>query len=225
MKKRFRFPLFLLALLALFASCSRTASFTIDQGGYRNKKTGVIYMHASDNYRAWIYFEDNLVGTYSYRSQNVKLKRNFYLMEGADGTLMDGVLTDENCELYLAPDASLPALSDFSLASAKLCRSDAITVPIREFDANDAERFRNAVLNGTSFSYELVDQSAFVERYELLLLDRELPVLYRLIYLEFSEDLVVSTDDGDVNYGSQFLYDRSIKTCYPIEKLTSESAS
>ena len=216
MKKRFRFPLFLLALLALFASCSRTASFTIDQGGYRNGKTGVIYMHASDNYRAATYFEDTLVGTYSYRDQSIA----FYRVEG-----MDGVLTDENFELYLAPDASLPALSEFSLASASLCRSDAVTLPIREFDADHADRLRNAVLNGTPFSYGLLDQSAFSERYDLLFLESELPLVYRLIYLEFSEDLVVSTDDGDVNYGSQFLYDRSIKTCYPIEKLTLESVS
>lgn len=216
MKKRFRFLLFSLALLALFASCSRTASFSIEQGGYRNGKTGVIYMHASDNYRATTYFEDTLVGTYSYRSQNI----TFYCVEG-----MDGVLTDENFELYLSPDASLPTLSEFSLASAKLCMSDAITQPIREFDANYAERLRNAVLNGTSFSHGLIDQSTFRERYDLIFFESELPILYRLIYLELSEDLVVSTDDGDVNYGSQFLYDRSIKTCYPIEKLTSESAS
>lgn len=216
MKKRFRFLLFSLALLALFASCSRTVSFSIEQGGYRNGKTGVVYAHAPENYRATTYFKDTLVGTYNYRSQKI----TFYRVEG-----MDGVLTDENLELYLSSDASLPDFSDFSLASASLYAPDTITIPLFSFDANDAERFRNAVLNGVSFHYGLANQKSISERYDLVFFDSKLPIAYRLIYLELSENLVVSTDGGDVNYGSQFLYDRSTKTCYPIENLTSESAS
>lgn len=216
MKKRFRFLLFLLAFLAIFASCSRTASFSIDQGGYRDRKTGVIYTHAPDNYRSTDDFvSDALVGT--YRNPKSGKITSFYRVEG-----MDGVLTDENSELYLSPDASLPDFSEFSLEFARLYQS---TFSIRSFDADDAERFRNAVLNGTSFPYGLISQSSLRKQYDLLFFDREKPLAYCLIYLELSENLLVSTDAGDVDYGSQFLYDRSIKTCYPIEKLTSESAS
>lgn len=220
MKKRFRFLLFLLALLSLFASCSRTASFSIDQGGYRDGKTGVIYTHAPDNYRSTDDFvPEALVGT--YRNPKSGKIISFYRVEG-----MDGVLTDENSELYLSPDASLPDFSDFSLAFAKLYLSGTTIYPICSFDADDAEQFRNAVLSGTSLDYGLIRPSLLRDsQYELVFFERELPLAYCLIYLELSEDLVISTDAGEVNYGSQFLYDRSIKTCYPIEKLTSERAS
>ena len=241
MKHPFRPLLLALAVLALLASCSRTASFSIESGNYRNNKTGAVYLPVSDNYRSTGYFKDALLGTYRSPSGNVT---SFYRVEG-----LDGVLTDEDYRLYVAEGASLPTFDALDLASADLCMSDAITVSLRTFDANDAERFRNAVLNGVSFSYAKVNQKLLADRYDLVFFAKNLSLTYRLIYQESKSELLIYeplTGNGEIpdlypgihaektvvngeeiavfHFGTQFLYDRSAKTCYPIEKLTSEDA-
>ena len=245
MNRSFRFSLpalaFALALLSVFSACSRAVSFSMERGAYRNGKTGTVYTPAPESYRSVGYFEDALAGTYRSPSGNVI---SFYRMEDTDGWLTDA----DHC-IYLPEGASLPAFGELGLASASLCLSNAITVPIRDFDATEAERFRNGVLNGAAFSYSRVNAERG-EQYVLVFHASDLPVSYQLIYRELKTELLIYeplTDNGEIpdlypgitaekavvsgeevavfHFGTQFLYDRLAGTCYPIEKLTSESAS
>lgn len=244
MKRLFRFCLFALALLSVFSACSRAVSFSMERGNYRNGKTGAIYTPVSDNYRSVGYFEDALAGTYRSPSGAVT---SFYRMEDTDGWLTDG-----DHRIYLPEGASLPAFGELTLTGAQLCLSNAITDPILDVDKTAAERIRDNVVGGTSFSYRSyfgVCEAEWSEQYLLVFYTSELPVSYNLIYLELKSEVLIYeplTDSGEIpdlypgipvekkivsgqevavfHFGTQFLYDRLAGLCYPVEKLTSEGA-
>lgn len=237
MKIRF-FLLFLLAGALLLAACSpKTATFRQVREGFRNEKTGAVYIPASDCYRSTGYFEDALAGVYTSPSGN---KTSFYHLEGIDGALTDG-----NHIVYTV-DGALPAFSELTLSGAQLCLTDALTFPLVSYSAEEADLLRNAVSGGAPLPYSKVNVGV-ANRYDLVFFADGLPLSYRLIYQEFSEELLIYeplTENGEIpdlypnvpaekatvgneelavfRFGTQVLYDRTAKTCYPVRNLTSD---
>ena len=229
-----------LAALAIFASCGRAATFTVDREGYRDPKSGAIYHHVS-HFHATAYDPDSLVGV--YRSPGGSLT-SFYRVEA-----MDGVLTDGNYEIYVSDGVTLPSFSDMPLAGAALCvpgMTAGATMPVLfSFDSAAAERLRDALSNGVSFPSSRILATATVS-YDLIFTHTDLPLAYQLVYREYDSEILVYeplTADGQVpdlypgirgeklndaeavfHFGTQLIYDSDARVCYPIEKLTAEDS-
>ena len=238
MKRSFRLLPVLLAILLFLAACSpRKTVFGMERDGYRNSKTGVLYLPVS-NFRAANYFADGLIGTYTSPSGNVT---SFYRVEG-----MENAIADNDYQLYLAEGVSPLDFERLALESADLCYANAITYFYRSF--NTASRLRDAITNGTALPVSRVNATV-TERYDLVFNAADLPLKYRLIYRNYASEILIYeplTADGGIpdlypgvpaekalneaagveeavfHFGTQLIYNPQTRLCYPIEKLTTE---
>lgn len=242
MKKMSRIlPLIFVCVLLFFACSSKKIAFEMDPRGYRDSKSGTVYRNAGENYRCAGYDSGDLIGTYTSRGGTVV---NFYRVAG-----LEGIVSDGDYQVYYSADVQLPAFADMKLDHVDLCYSNAITVPYRSFDASNAERIRNSILNGAALPYSSVRQEQSA-RYDLVFQCAGSQLAYRLIYLSFDSEVLIYeplTEDGQIpdlypgiraekttgtdgkevavfHFGNQLVYDRTTKTCYAIEKLTTEAS-
>ena len=242
MKKLSRILSLIFVCVLLFSACaSKKIAFEMDPRGYRDSKSGTVYRAAGENYRCVGYDAGDLVGTYTSRGGTVV---NFYRVAG-----LEGVVTDGDYQVYYSADVSLPAFADMNLDHVDLCYSNAITVPYRSFDASNADRIRGSILNGAALPFSSVSQVQSA-RYDLVFQCAGNQLAYRLIYLSFDSEVLIYeplTEDGQIpdlypgvraekttgidgkevavfHFGNQLVYDRTTKTCYPVEKLTPEAS-
>ena len=194
----------LTCVLTSFSACGKTPVLTpTGDGGYENNKSDMQYYMADDCYEPASYIKDKVV------AQNDGV--DFFAVEGVDG---ESWLYSPDFGLMLyAKDQKLPTLEEMHCDAVHICLEDETTIEIyKEENINLANAIVEAYLNGTELIYPM-KKAAYSFRVKFA--SSEYPWLrYGVIFLQYAEDYIVETknENGEiveVNYGKNFLYNRS----------------
>lgn len=194
----------LACVLTSFSACGKTPVLTpTGDGGYENNKSDMQYYMADDCYEPASYIKDKVV------AQNDGV--DFFAVEGVDG---ESWLYSPDFGLMLyAKDQKLPTLEEMHCDAVHICLEDETTIEIyKEENINLVNAIVEAYLNGTELIYPM-KKAAYSFRVKFA--SSEYPWLrYGVIFLQYAEDYIVETknENGEiveVNYGKNFLYNRS----------------
>ena len=194
----------LTCVLTSFSACGKTPVLTpTGDGGYENNKSDMQYYMADDCYEPASYIKDKVV------AQNDGV--DFFAVEGVDG---ESWLYSPDFGLMLyAKDQKLPTLEEMHCDAVHICLEDETTIEIyKEENINLVNAIVEAYLNGTELIYPM-KKAAYSFRVKFA--SSEYPWLrYGVIFLQYAEDYIVETknENGEiveVNYGKNFLYNRS----------------
>ena len=194
----------LTCVLTSFSACGKTPVLTpTGDGGYENNKSDMQYYMADDCYEPASYIKDKVV------AQNDGV--GFFAVEGVDG---ESWLYSPDFGLMLyAKDQKLPTLEEMHCDAVHICLEDETTIEIyKEENINLVNAIVEAYLNGTELIYPM-KKAAYSFRVKFA--SSEYPWLrYGVIFLQYAEDYIVETknENGEiveVNYGKNFLYNRS----------------
>ena len=196
--KKVRFCLLLLAALLLFAACKELPTLKPTQEGYRSSD-GKFYYEAPMDYLA-----AKRSKTAVARLADATGERKLY-------DAGDGLLCDEDGELFAPKDFTLPLLLTFSANRVSICKEEAMRVELAS--STDEELLKH--LSGIFYFSDVhlfrddLPQGFTSSRYLLLFSSETYPNLfYRMEYLVFEKG-----DDpyGEWNYDADrltLLYDR-----------------
>ena len=194
----------LTCVLTSFSACGKTPVLTpTGDGGYENNKSDMQYYMADDCYEPASYIKDKVV------AQNDGV--DFFAVEGVGG---ESWLYSPDFGLMLyAKDQKLPTLEEMHCDAVHICLEDETTIEIyKEENINLVNAIVEAYLNGTELIYPM-KKAAYSFRVKFA--SSEYPWLrYGVIFLQYAEDYIVETknENGEiveVNYGKNFLYNRS----------------
>ena len=194
----------LTCVLTSFSACGKTPVLTptVD-GGYENDKSNMQYFMADDCYEPASYIKDKVV------AQNDGV--DFFAVEGVKE---ESWLYSPDFGLMLyAKDQKLPTLEEMHCDAVHICLEDETTIEIyKEENINLVNAIVDAYLNGTELIYPMKKASY---SFRVKFASSEYPWLrYGVIFLQYAEDYIVETknENGEiveVNYGKNFLYNRS----------------
>ena len=196
--KKFRFSLLLLAALLLFAACKELPALKPTQEGYRFSD-GTLYCEAPMNYLA------------ATRSKNAVARLVDATGERALYDAKDGLLCDENGELFAPKDFEFPLLLTFSANRVSICKEENLRVELAF--STDEELLKH--LAGVFYFSDLhltrddLPQGFAATRYLLLFSSESYSNLfYRMEYLVFEKG---EDPYAEWSYDADwvaFLYDR-----------------
>ena len=194
----------LTCVLTSFSACGKTPVLTpTGDGGYENDKSNMQYFMADDCYEPASYIKDKVV------AQNDGV--DFFAVEGVKE---ESWLYSPDFGLMLyAKDQKLPTLEEMHCDAVHICLEDETTIEIyKEENINLVNAIVDAYLNGTELIYPMKKASY---SFRVKFASSEYPWLrYGVIFLQYAEDYIVETknENGEiveVNYGKNFLYNRS----------------
>ena len=217
MKKISAWVCLALAAMMCFSACSAKVIYNDQDQSYTDKKTGQKYMMAGTCFEPVSFFTDKEYGTLQVGVGEFAL----FAIKGVDeGTW----LATEFGDVMYREDQTLPTLETFDTSRIYICREDE---KIHAFatveDKGEIAKIIDAYVNGTSIPYPSNKTSAQNLRLRLGS-DTYKHLYYKLIYLEYAEDVIVYSTDADgkeieTNYGKYFIYSREDDRFVPVGDL------
>ncbi len=205
----------LLACLALFCGCGEKSSeLRLENGAFRNEKTGVAYREASDCYRATSFLQgEPLYLATGLLSDGIPL----YAIENTDS---NEFLTDENFTLYYNENVTLPTLAEMKPYAISLSYNATERGKLDENDQAVINELLERLEQDESYPRALLAGSSY-ERFELLFYSKEYSgFFYVLEYWKYGEESFTFVDDGaEISVGKGVIYDRGNDRFYVMGDL------
>ena len=205
-----------LALIALLmalslCSCGTKIQYNGEDNSYTDKK-GNAYLRASSAYEPVSYKTDKTFGKLIAGIGEFDLYQIANAPEGEWVTTADG-------DVLYREGVKLPALGEFETSHIYVCREgESIHAFANITKAEDVAAILKVYLEGESIPYP---SKTAEQNLRLRFASDEYPFLYyRLVYLEYTSDVIVYTTDENgnevgTNYGKYFIYNRDDGRCVP----------
>lgn len=204
----------LLAAIACLSACSAKVIYDNENNSYTDKRTKKQYMMAGTSFEPVAYSTEKQYGKLTVGVGEFALYAIEYTEPGT-------WLTTNLGDVMYREDQKLPTLEGFETSRIYVCREDekihafAVMETKAEIDA-----VLDAYLNGTAIPYpsnKTPEQNLRLR----FASDTYKHLYYKLIYLEYANDVIVYTTDEqgneiEVNYGKYFIYNREMDRCVPI---------
>lgn len=203
-----------LAALLLLSACSSKVIYDDQSNTYADKKTGQKYLMAGTCFEPVSYNVEKEYGTLVVGVGEFAL---FAVKGVEEGTWLATELGD----VMYREDQTLPTLATFDTSRIYICREDE---KIHAFniveDESEIDSILDLYLNGTSIEYPSLKTPKQNLRLRLGS-DTYKHLYYKLIYLEYAEDVIVYGTDAqgnetEINYGKYFIYSREEDRCVPV---------
>ena len=197
MKRTFGLISLLLVLLLALTSCAGGNKFEADGLGFVDKKTDVNYNFAPLCYEPMA-LEEKIYGTDG--------DLEFYKIVGQDPLKWLG---EADGGVFYAEGITLPTLDKMTVSRVELCTDGNQTfVRDRITDSVDISELIAEYMAGESIYYPNNSPSL---SYKLRFADDTIGVYYCVDFVRYAEDYVVTVSGEEINYGTDFLYNRSEK--------------
>lgn len=215
MKKRIVWLCLALAAMLLLSACSAKVIYDDQNKTYTDKKTGQEYLMAGTCFEPVSYNVEKEYGTLVVGVGEFAL---FAVKGVEEGTW----LATEFGDVMYREDQTLPTLATFDTSRIYICREDE---KIHAFaimeDKAEIDKLLDVYLNGTPIEYPSLKTPEQNLRLRLGS-DTYKHLYYKLIYLEYAEDVIVYSTDADgneieTNYGKYFIYSREENRCVPVD--------
>ncbi len=217
MKKIIAWVCLALAVVTCLSACSAKVVYNDQDSSYTDKKTGRKYMMAGTSFEPVSFYTDKEYGTLEVGVGEFAL----FAIKGVDeGTW----LATEFGDVLYREDQTLPTLETFDTSRIYICREDE---KIHAFatveDKTEIAEVIDAYQNGTSIPYPSSKTAEQNLRLRFAS-DTYGHLYYKLIYLEYAEDVIVYSADADgneteTNYGKYFIYSREDDRFVPVGDL------
>lgn len=206
----FRVIALALSVIALFSSvsCKKTPTLTSDgQGGYKDSKTEISYRGAPSAFEARGYIKNDVVAL----NDGIP----FYALENAPSN--EWLWSPDFQMLLYSRELVLPTISTFGTTGIRVLVEEDGTEKLAYDETLPGKigEILSAFENGDEAPYDKGKTARYV--FYLKLYSEEYSWLfYNLVYVQYAEDHVVYDVDedgeivGETNYGTDFLYDRSL---------------
>lgn len=201
-----------LAAMLCFSACSAKVVYSED-GDYTDKRTGKRYQMLSPNFEPVSYLAEKTYGTLVIGIGEFDL----YAIKGTEkGTW----LTTQYGDVLCAADQTVPTLESFGTSRVYICREEEKIHAIATIEnQSEISVLLDTYLNGESIPYPAGKTTEQNLRLRLAS-DTYKHLYYRLVYLEYTEDVIVYTTDENgeevaTNYGKYFIYNREEGRCVP----------
>ena len=213
----------LLACLALFCACrTKSSELHLENGAFRNEKTGVAYREAPATYRATSVLQgEPLFLAMGVLSDGIPL----YAIESADA---DDYLTDEHYTLYYNTDITLPTLAEMKPYAVSRCTTSAyVAQEYDRWDEDDQEKIDklvNSLKQNDTYPRSVLPEYS-CERYELLFHSKEYSgFFYVLEYWEYEESFTFVYDGEEITVVKVVIFDRSRNCFYVVNDLLEDTS-
>ncbi len=212
MKKTYvlRAAALLLACITLLCACkTKSSELHLENGAFRNEKTGVAFREASANYRATSVLQgEPLFLAMGVLSDGIPL----YAIEGADA---DDYLTDENYTLYYSESITLPTLAEMKPYALSLSYNASERGKLDEGDREAIDLLMQHLEQDEAYPRTLLSGYPY-ERFELLFHSKEYPgFFYVLEYWKYEESFTFVHDGKELSVGKGVIYDRG-RDCFYV---------
>ncbi len=173
-KKTFTCALCLLLATLTLAGCSKGNKFDrSDNGGYVDKKTGIVYIDAPGCYEP-IAMSDELYGVIG--------EAELYRIEGADPEKW-------LCEkiagaVFYAEDVELPALDELDVSHAEIMLEDVALTKLSDKAIDDVIK---AYTEGERISRPMVREEQIEINWRIRFADEDLGLYYQLAFMELTD--------------------------------------
>lgn len=186
----------LLCLCSLtLCSCSGVNKFKTSGVSFVDKKTDVTYDYAPFCYEP-IGVEEEVYGS------NGEIE--FHKIKGQDPLVW---LADSEGTVFYSSKISLPSLDKMEISRIELCINDSqLFVRDTVEDTDETQAVIDGYLGAESIYYP---NKTAKYSYKLRFADTTRGIFYCVDFIRYSEDYTLSFDSGEVNYGTDFLYNRS----------------
>lgn len=201
MKKAFRYierllclSLAILLLALSLVSCSKGNKFKADGLGYVDKKTKVVYALAPLCYEP-IALEEDIYGTDG--------ELEFYKIKGQDPLERVG---EADGGVFYSEDLTIPYIDKMNVSRLEIC-TNAQQIYIRDTvtDSSEISELINAYVSAEGIYYP---NYAASRSYKLRFADSSLGIFYCLEFIRYEKDYVYTKNGEEINYGTDFLYNR-----------------
>ena len=185
--------LLLITLTITLAACSGKESFVSEGSGFKDKKTKVTYAYAPFSYEA-IEVGEEVYGQSEYSK--------FYEIVGLDPL---EYICEESGTVFYDEDITLPTPDKMNFAYLEICtEGETLTVNSTVTDTAAIKFIINDHLSAQKLTYSPIEASAV---YKLRFADTSMGLYYSVELIRYAEDIL----EGGVNYGRDFVYDRSMR--------------
>ncbi len=217
MKKIITWTCLALAAMMCLTACSAKVIYNDQDSSYTDKKTGQKYLMAGTCFEPVSFITEKEYGTLVVGVGEFAL---FAIKGVEEGTW----LATEFGDVMYREDQTLPTLETFETSRIYICREDE---KIHAFatveDKGEIEKVIDAYVNGTSIPYPS-NKTAEQNLRLRFASDTYKHLYYKLIYLEYAEDVIVYTTDEngqeiETNYGKYFIYSREDDRFVPVGDL------
>ena len=195
MKRSISLILVIVALATLITSCSKGNKFVADGLGYVDKETEVSYSFAPFCY------EPIELGEKIYGSDG---ELEFYEIVGQDPKLWLG---EKDGGVFYAEGVTLPTIDKMNISELQFCTTGE-QIFVRE--RINSELFISDVISEYLSAQPLYYLNSEAElTYKLRFVDQTLGIYYCLEFLRYDGEYTLETSSGEINYGKDFIYNRS----------------
>ena len=185
--------LLLISLLLSLAACSKGENFVSDGSAFKDKRTKVTYAYAPFSYEP-IEIGEEIYGESEYSK--------FYEIVGLDPL---EYICEESGTVFYDEKITLPTPDKMNFAYLEICtEADTLTVNGTVTDSAAIKFIINDHLNAQKLTYSPIEASAV---YKLRFADTSMGLYYSVELIRYAEDHI----EGGVNYGKDFIYDRSMR--------------
>ncbi len=204
----------LLTCLTLFCACrTKSSELRLENGAFRNEKTGVAYREAPSNYRATSFFKSEpLFLATGLLSDGIPL----YAIENTDS---NEFLTDEYFTLYYNENVTLPTLAEMKPYAISLSYNANERGKLDEGDQAAINELLDHLGQDKTYSRALLSGHTY-ERFELLFYSEEYPgFFYVLEYWKYEESFTFVHEGEEISVGKGVIYDRGNDCFYAMGDL------
>lgn len=181
MRALWRAAVLLLAICALFASCSKTRKIKYENGTYNDTKSDVSYVRVDANYMP--------VAT-GEKYAEIKLKHETIELFRVTGLEPTKWLTSKDGTLYKNAEIKTPTLEELKINKVEFCVETSIIV--QRFSVSDAQAIEGLIRACAETEKISITNRAEKNLFKLMMVSEAYPELfYTVSYVEYAEDVHV----------------------------------